>query len=141
MRLCSQRDIGRFSSPSPLPHTLLPSHSTRSLSARIRRQCTFPCVSSTPKQPGFEGGFELLANISETITNLHPTSFGTALPTFVPVSTANTHFKADQMLWLDNSKVSSHLFSTHNFMFESVSKKPQYSQAENNVFLTTAAVM
>lgn len=56
MCLCSQRDIGRFSSPSPLPHTLLPSHFTRSLSAGFADSAHFPCVSGNPLTTGIWKG-------------------------------------------------------------------------------------
>lgn len=60
---------------------------------RIRRQCTFPCVSETREQPGFEGDpyCSLIFHIyPQLLLELH-------CGTFLPVSTANTGFKADHL--------------------------------------------
>lgn len=132
MCLCSQRDAERFSSSSALPQR---SFSSLAFSFHsfplcwIRGQCTFSCVSDTREQPGFEGDpycsliFHIYPQLLLELEHLC-------------LFQRQTQALKQIILWFDNNKVSDapHLFSTHNFMFERVSKKAQHSQAENNVF-------
>lgn len=135
MCLCSQRDIERFSSSSPLPPwlsssrspvPLSPSRFIHSASAGFADSAHFPACP--PALPRIWMWSVLLANISDLrikqLHILHPISFGIALRN-ICFCFNGKHTLKQIMLWLANNKVSAslHLFSTRNFIFGSVSKK------------------